>query len=264
MFAEVAERLKLSTTVLPLKENGTEVRAVEMPAFQPRASIPPPLATIGSRLFVFSRKQAGASDFMSKFDGMLGQHWFAGRVWTFDYPGRRLLWRAAGDLPPHTPEHEVKLGFPTRLFGGRASNFASIPVRVDGETIYFLLDTGATDVLPEDVLKAVGDGRPADRATSFLTQSQFEKWHQRHPQWRVLEKIRTLSGGAMIEVPEVVVGGYTTGPVWFTVQPDRAFHQYMASMMDRPTEGALGGSAMRHLIVTVDWPGALAVFERPK
>jgi hypothetical protein len=114
------------------------------------------------------------------------------------------------------------------------------------------------------MLKAVGDGRPADRATSFLTQSQFEKWHKRHPEWRVLEKIRTLSGSALIEVPEIVIGGYTTGPVLFTVQPDRAFHEYMASMMDRVTEGAIGGSALHHLIVTVDWPGAVAVFERPK
>jgi hypothetical protein len=34
--------------------------------------------------------------------------------------------------------------------------------------------------------------------------------------------------------------------------------------MDRPTEGALGGSAFRQLIVTVDWPNATVVFERPK
>jgi hypothetical protein len=37
----------------------------------------------------------------------------------------------------------------------------------------------------------------------------------------------------------------------------------MASMMDKPTEGALGGSAFRQLIITVDWPNAVAVFERP-
>jgi hypothetical protein len=264
MFAEVAERLKLSTTALPWKENGVEIRVIDMPTFSPLASIPPPLETIGSRLFAFSRKQTPKADFMNKFDGMLGQQWFARRVWTFDYPGRRLLWRAAGDLPPHTPEHAVKLGFRTNVLGARASNFARIPVQVDGETLDFLFDTGATDVLPESVLKAVGDGRPADRATSFLTESQFAKWHQRHPKWRVLEKVRTLSGSAMMEVPEIVVGGFATGPVWFTIQPDRAFHQYMASMMDRATEGAIGGSALHRLIVTVDWPGAVAVFERPK
>jgi hypothetical protein len=90
LFAEVAERLKLSPALLPWKENGMEIRTVEVPAFEPRASIPPPLASIQSRLFVFSRKQAGTPDVMKKFDGMLGQQWFGGRIWTFDYPARRL------------------------------------------------------------------------------------------------------------------------------------------------------------------------------
>ena len=135
---------------------------------------------------------------------------------------------------------------------------------LDGETIDFLFDTGATNVLPDKVLKEIGDGGPAERATSFLTRSQFEKWHKKHPNWRALDNVKTLSGMAMIEVPEVVIGRHAVGPVWFTVQPDRAFHRYMASMMDKPTQGALGGSAFRQLVITVDWPNAIAVFERPK
>ena len=45
----------------------------------------------------------------------------------------------------------------------------------------------------------------------------------------------------MIEVPEIVVGGYKVGPVWFTVQPDIGFQAVMKSLMDKPIVGALGG-----------------------
>lgn len=38
--------------------------------------------------------------------------------------------------------------------------------------------------------------------------------------------------------------------------------QRPTSMMDKPTEGALGGSAFRQFVITVDWPNAIAVFER--
>jgi len=136
-------------------------------------------------------------------------------------------------------------------------------VSIDGETIDFLFDTGATNILPEEVLKQIGDGRPANRATSFLTRSTFEKWRSKHPEWRSFDNIRTLSGKAMIEVPRVTVGGFTVGPVWFTVQSDSAFHTYMAQWMDKQTEGALGGSLLHYLRVSVDWPNAAAVFEKP-
>jgi hypothetical protein len=194
---------------------------------------------------------------------MLGQQWFAGRTWTFDYPKKQLLWRAAGDLPKGDAKHEVKLFFKTDAMGKREINFARIPVEVDGEIIDFLFDTGATNVLPDEVLKLIGDGRPAERATSFLTKSQFEKWKQKHPEWRALENIKTMTGAAMIEVPKIKIGGFEVGPVWFTVQADNAFHKYMAQWMDKPTEGAIGGSALHYLRVTVDWPNAVAVFEKP-
>jgi hypothetical protein len=264
LFADVAERLKLATSELPAEgAQGQTMHVAGLPAFKPGAAIPPPLGMPGGRLFVFERKPGQIPAFFKDYNGLLGQQWFAGRVWTFDYPGKRLLWRAPGDLPKHDPAHEVKLGFRTSATGERETNFARLPAQVDGETIDFLFDTGATNVLPDKVLKDIGDGGPADRGTSFLTQSLFEKWHKKHPDWRAIENLKTMSGRALIQVPQVTIGGQTVGPVWFTVQPDRAFHTFMASMMDKPTEGALGGSAFRQLIITVDWPNAVAVFERP-
>jgi hypothetical protein len=36
----------------------------------------------------------------------------------------------------------------------------------------------------------------------------------------------------------------------------------MASMMDRPTWGALGGPALKHFRVVIDYPGCAAYFYR--
>jgi hypothetical protein len=260
LLGDVVDRLKLPTE--EIVEGGRKMRVTSLPSFKPDAAIPPPLGA-GSRLLVINNNPLQVPAFFKQYNGLLGQHWFAGRVWTFDYPERRLLWRSPGDLPPHDAAVEVKLGFRKSPSGERETNFARLPVRIDGETIDFVLDTGATNILPEKVLKQVGDGGPAERGTSFLARSLYEKWHKKHPEWRALENARTLTGTAMIVVPEVVIGRCTVGPVWFTVQPDSAFHSYMASMMDKPTEGALGGSAFRQLVITVDWPNAIAVFERP-
>ncbi len=262
IFDDTAEKLQLTMTTLNEPgEGGQAARLAVLPGFKAKALIPPPLGAKEGRIFVGPRKGAPAS--LTSYDGMLGQQWFAGRTWTFDYPHKQLLWRAPGDLPRHDAQQAVKLFFKTDATGNHETNFARLPVEVDGETIDFLFDTGATNVLPDDVLKMIGDGRPAERATSFLTKSQFEKWKQKHPTWRVLENIKTLAGTAMIEVPKIKLGGFDIGPVWFTVQADRAFHQYMAQWMDKPTEGAIGGSALHYLRVTVDWTNAIAVFEKP-
>jgi hypothetical protein len=265
VFANMVERLKLATSEMPGEwDTAKTARFAELPSFKAGVVIPPPLGVKGGKLLVMGAKPGEIPTFLRPYDGLLGQQWFAGRVWTFDYPGHRLLWRAPGDLPRHDPAHEVKLGFRTFASGARETNFARVSATIDGETIDFLFDTGATNVLPDKVLKEIGDSGPAERGTSFLTRSQFAKWHKKHPEWRALENVKTLTGSAMIAVPEIVIGGTKAGPVWFTVQPDRAFHSYMASMMDKPTEGALGGSAFRQLIITVDWPNATAVFERPR
>ena len=263
LFDDVAERLHLSLISVPgPADNGQPLRFVTLPSFKPTATIPPPLGSEGGRLSVFPRQQDERSRAMSKYDGMLGQQWFAGRVWVLDYPNKRLLWIHADDLPRHDKLHEVNLGFKTDGSGNRVANFARISGEIDGEVMDFVFDTGATNVLPEDVLKKVGDGGPAERATSFLTRSVFERLKKRHADWRTFDGIKTLTGSAMIEVPRIKIGGYLVGPVWFTVQPDFAFHNYMAQFTDKPTEGAIGGSALRYLQVTVDWPRAVAIFKR--
>ncbi len=254
---DIVTRLGLQR--IPRKgESGRVVDWVRLPDFRPDAWIPGPDWTEG-RLFVASELQ-NRSFFE---DGLLGQAWFAGRVWTFDYPDGKLWLRAAGDLPEVAPPHRVTLGFPADSEGKRETNYPRIQVRVDGETLDLLFDTGATLTLTESASKVLADGRPADRATSFITRSTFERWHQRHPDWRVIEEGDThIPGSALIEVPRIEVAGHEVGPVWFTTRPDANFREYMSQFMDKPIEGALGGNALGFFRVTVDYVQAVAVFER--
>jgi peptidoglycan/xylan/chitin deacetylase (PgdA/CDA1 family) len=193
---------------------------------------------------------------------MLGQQWFADRVWTFDYPNKRLLLRADGDLPEGKAEHRVSLGFKASPSGKRAMHFPRIQVSIDGEAVDLLFDTGASTELTEAALSVLKDRRPAVRATSFITANLFEKWRKRHPEWRVIEGAEARSNEAMIEVPKVVVAGHTVGPVWFTRRADKNFHEYMSQWMDKRIEGALGGNALYYFRVTVDYPRSVAVFEK--
>jgi len=232
---------------------------VRLPSFDPAAWIPDPQDD-GGRLAVLAPPPATMPG-SSMGDGQLGQGWFAGRCWTFDYPGHRLLLRAAGDLPPVAAGHRVVLGFQTGKTGQRELNFPRIQAKVDGEGLDLLFDTGANTTLQPRALQAISDGHPAERATSFITATIFGRWHQRHPDWRVIPDAESFTGAPMIEVPAVEVGGYTVGPVWFTQRPDKAFHEFMSQWMDHRVEGALGGSALGYFRVTLDYPSATAAFE---
>ncbi|HEX4966137.1 MAG TPA: hypothetical protein VF173_35340 [Thermoanaerobaculia bacterium] len=252
LLAGAAKRLGLPTQTVG--EGQEKVDAVTLPAFRPGASIPPPLGN-GGRLYLFPDEQVkrGAPEPM---DGMLGQAWFAGRVWTWDYPGKRLLWRTEGELPAVAAEHRVTLGFKTGK-DGEGLAFPRISVTLDGETLDLLFDTGATVFLSPEALAKLDDHGPATRGTSFIAAVHFDRWRQKHPGWRVIENADLgVKGEPMIEVPAVTVAGYTVGPVWFTRRPDPNFHQLMSQFMDRQVEGALGGSALKFFRVTVDYPHA--------
>lgn len=68
---------------------------------------------------------------------------------------------------------------------------------------------------------------------------------------------------SMIEVPTVSVAGHSIGPVWFTRRADKNFHEFMSQWMDRKVDGAIGGNALRYFRITIDYPNAVALFERP-
>lgn len=256
IFSDVAERLKLPL-LKPEMEGAPNT--VMLPKFKSNAAIPLPLGS-SEQLSVAPiniRNQMNLD-----WSGMLGQQWFAGRVWTFDYPNKRLLLRVAGDLPKTDPEYKIALGFKTNASGQRSINFPRIAVTIAGENFDLLFDTGATTDLSEAALQFLKDNRSAIRATSFITASVFERWRREHPNWRVIVNAENKTKATMIEVPEIKIGRYRTGAVWFTVRPDKNFHEYMSQWMDKKIDGALGGNALRHFRVTVDYPNAIAIFEK--
>jgi len=194
-------------------------------------------------------------------DGMIGAAWFGGRSWEFDYPRGRLRLLANGALPRVDQAHRVELGFQKDPQGRPTTHFARIPVRIDGETLQLLFDTGATVMLTEQGVRELGDG-PAVRAGSFIAAGVLRRWREKHPDWRVVERGERNDSGRLIEVPELEVGGYRVGPVWFAERADRNFHDYMSKWMDQRIDGAIGGNAFSSLKVSVDYPSAIATFER--
>ena len=235
-------------------------RLTRLPAFAPGKSIPAPSGNDG-RLLVMPATAAaqGTLPGARQVDGMLGQAWFAGRVWTWDYPGQQLqveadAWHAGKDM------QRIPLGFKTDADGKRLSNFPRMEIKVDGQSLPMLLDTGAATVLTAEAHKTLADGLPAERATSMIVDTIFQAWRKAHPEWRVIEQAQVRNGAAMIEVPEVEIAGQRVGPVWFTRRADSNFHEYMSGMMDARVDGAIGGNAFEHFVMTVDYPRAAAYF----
>lgn len=231
-------------------DGGSPIEVVALPPLDPATPLPPVLALEG-RLPV-----AHESPFGDAFgDGLLGQAWFRDRVWTFDYPAQRLELHA--DSIGCDDGHPVGLGFPEQD-GRRLTSYPRIQAAVDGQVFDLLFDTGATVMLTDAGLAALGDEGPAERATSFIVRSVFDQWRAAHPDWRVIEAADRMADDPMIEVPQVTVGEVSVGPVWFTARADPNFHDFMSRFMDRRVDGALGGSALRTLRITVDYPAAQA------
>lgn len=201
---DAVARLKLPTVPVTdpdaQRELGKDAKLAELPAFRAGHSIPAPLVH-GGRLAVMPKRPMFPGG-QWPFDeaGMLGESWFGGRVWTWDYPGKHLTLQGS-DWHPDPAATRVALGFKSGENGERENNFPRITIRVDGKPIDVLLDTGATTLLTAKALDALHDGQPAARATSMIADSVFQTWRKAHPDWRVIEDAQAGSHAAMIEVP---------------------------------------------------------------
>ena len=249
-----ATRLHLKTSTCTLGDDHLTV--AHPPGYKPGLGLPPPLpGPCGTVLMVNPGHY--------EVDGQLGAGYLPGRVWTFDYPAQRLALEGA-NWRPHPTARSTPLGFPRDARGELASGFPRITIRVDEQPVDMLLDTGATAHPTAAGEKA--SGTPTVNGygvTSYIATSMVERWHKAHPDWRVVEKgddLRPAHPTRIIEVPTIEIAGWLVGPVWFTEQSDKAYHVYMASMMDKQVEGALGGNVFRHFVMTVDYPCARAYF----
>ncbi|HEY6893053.1 MAG TPA: hypothetical protein VI258_02720, partial [Rhodanobacteraceae bacterium] len=149
--------------------------------------------------------------------------------------------------------------------GAPAFSMPRVTIRVDGHDLDVLLDTGATGHPTAEGESAQGTAAVEGyRATSFITKSTFDAWHAAHPDWTVVENGDDLFAprlvARLIRVPSVEIGGWSVGPVWFTERPDAAFRKMMSSMTDQPVEGAIGGNALGHFVMTLDYVHGAAYF----
>lgn len=255
---EAAERIGMGLATIEGDEGPIE--AGLLPSFAWDAYIPK-LDVFDGRIPVVDAAEVKKID--PDIDGMLGQAWFKERVWTLDYGAGKMDWRAPGDIPEHKPENRAYLGFIKDAEGKRGANFPRIEVKIDGQPVDLLFDTGATVALTPKALAAMGDDRGPRRATSFISATTFEAWRTKHPEWRVIEEADASAGGEpMIEVPEVTVGGFTVGPVFFTRRADNNFHEFVSKWTDKKVDGALGGNALRFFRITLDYPRGFAIFEK--
>ncbi|MDQ6691055.1 MAG: hypothetical protein M3Z18_11155 [Gemmatimonadota bacterium] len=263
LSTEVAARLRLPRE--PMVQGADTLWLAALPALSPAASIPAPdpAGPLQGRFLVVPLAGQGLLIARAGDAGVIGSSWLGNRVWTFDYPGRRLLLYPIGARPLPLAAHQVALGFAADAVGRRTSGLPRITVQIDGDSLDMLFDTGATMNVSDSALAALADGRPSRRAGSFVVESVFERWRRHHPEWRVIEGAEVPTGFAMIEVPQLEIGGYRVGPAWFTARRDRDYHRAMDHLMDRPVVGSLGGSALHFFAVTIDYPRAVASFARP-
>lgn len=256
---DAATRLHLAVTPpsdpAAKAELGPDAKVTAFPVFaagDPTPAPPQPMVMVVPKL-------SQIPGWPEQGDGILGQAWFGGHVWTWDYPGKQLILEDA-DFAPPKGARSVPLMFKNDAGGKRDNNFPRIVVKIDGASVPVLLDTGAETYLTPAALAALNDGGPRMRATSMIVASIFDAWHAAHPGWRVIDDAQAGTHSAMIEVPRVEIAGAAVGPVWFTRRSDDAFHKFMSSMMAARVEGSIGGNALGHFRMTIDYPRATAWF----
>jgi|JI6StandDraft_1071083.scaffolds.fasta_scaffold13634_6 hypothetical protein len=189
----------------------------------------------------------------------LGQDFFMYKSWTIDYI-QKNVWV---NTPLNKTETELanilKIGFKKNKNQENIFGHPSMIIEVEGDTIDVLFDTGATSILTENGKNQFGTTKKS-LGSSFIATSIFQKWRDRHPEWKYYPKAEWL--GDMIEVPKIKIGGYEVGPVLFSQRPDEVWSEGMISTMDKVVKGAIGGSALKYFRVTIDYNSELIRFER--
>lgn len=200
------------------------------------------------------------SSFMPDLDVFLAQDFFMNRSWTFDYLQQEIWLNTplpASDVPR---ENVQKLGLKKNARGDKLFGHPSLTIEVDGQTIDVLFDTGATICLTEEGQRQL----ETDKKTlggSFIAASVFKRWREKHPEWRFCAGADVY--GDLIEVPRLKIGGHEVGPAWFAERRDESWSEGMIRSMDKVVQGALGGSAMKYLKVTIDYNSERIGFEKP-
>lgn len=248
--SSIAERYSLASKGQVQSDAGVTA-LVEFPEFLSESGIPRPKPERWLR-----GNLAVVPDDELEADGFLGSRWFADGIWLFDYGAKTLA--RLDSSSRYAGWATAPLGFRSDTSGVRDLSFPRVTIEVAGESLEMLLDTGATALLTEASASALGASAGQRVGTSFIVRSVFERWQSENPDWRVIPAGDTVAGKTvpMIEVPEVTISSVRIGPVWFTQRPDANFREWMSQMTDMTLDGAIGGSALRHLRFVLDYPAA--------
>ena len=205
----------------------------------------------------------GETDLLTKYmpemDIFLGQNFFMGRAWTFDYIHQQIWVNtplAASDIGMPGVQ---KIGFKKNESQQNIFGHPSMVIEVDGEEIDVLFDTGASMLLSGNGKKEMHTDDKTIGA-SFIAASIFNKWRKEHPDWKYYKEADLKSD--VIEVPVIKIGGIEVGPVLFSKRADEEWSEGMIRSMDKIVKGAIGGSAFKYLKVTIDYNSELIKFEQ--
>ncbi len=254
LSAPAAQRLGLKTGTCSIE--GGSLTVAPAPAYKSSHGLPAAIGPCPGKLMVNPGPYT--------YDGQLGAAYLGTRVWTFDYPGRQLIVEG-GDWHPDPAAHHTPLGFQKNKQGKVVQHFPRIVVRIGGEPLNMLLDTGATAHPTASGKRAAGtETVHGFGVTSYITTSMLDRWHKAHPAWTVVENGDDLFAphfvARLIRVPAIDIAGWSVGPVWFTERPDAGFHETMDEIMDEPPVGAIGGNVFDRFTLTMDYPHATAWF----
>jgi len=214
---------------------------------------------------------APSKEFMAKHsfpqneEGFFGQYFFMKEIWTFDYLTQKVILHKESPIKSINA-NVLEIGFKKDEKGKTLYGHSSFEIVVNGEKIPMLFDTGATFSLSEAAQNKFKNKKRI--GGSFIAKSVFERWKAAHPDWEIIEGADIIKEGGeeytfdMIQVPVVKLGTYEVGPVWFSMRPDEAWSKGMIRSMDKVVKGALGGSALKYLIVTIDYKNELLEFKK--
>lgn len=198
-------------------------------------------------------------DVQPEIEAFLGQSFFMGHSWTIDYLNEQITVNTALNDSLVNDANVQKLGFKKNIRQEKIFGHPSMQVVIEGDTIDVLFDTGASIVLSEDGQKMLKTTKKT-LGGSFIAASLYNKWRKEHPEWKFYPKADLA--GDIIEVPTVTISGHKVGPVLFAVRRDEVWSNGMIASMDKVVKGAIGGSALKHFKVTIDYNAELVRFEK--
>lgn len=254
--------LIIDENLIQLSEGYDEIyKTIPIPRWQKGSNFPLVQYTKDNN-FLLLEKGNWAS---SGEDGQLGNTWFAGKIWKFDYINEILSVLTTKEENQYKlKEHSntINLTFKTDSYGERVNNFPRMFITVDQQKLPVLLDTGATTFIADKEINTANSS-VSFVAASFITESIFRQWQKKHPNWHTKFEEYQRMRFEMIKVPSIDIAGFKTGPVWFTMRPDENFHQWLSPMMSGHVEGAIGGSAFQYFSMVINYPKAEASFSQP-